>query len=364
MGETSIMVTKRDVSLDLIRAVAVTLIIFHHIFQEINHTNYPLFVQYLIQLFIDHGAYGVQLFFAVSGYIMIKKYEIIPSIFNYMVLRYTRLVPMLSVIVLFNLVIFNFTEKQSVNILDALPSVLIIDPQIFNSLFNTNRFKWIDNSFWTLFVELRFYLIFGLMIKFLGSRSLIFKKIVLSFLCLLTQTLYLASDVLNFEFIHKLCYWILIPDYFIYFLVGVILYSPKPIKMKIVFVCLLPLECVYIIMQLVKNTFSVNGLFSQQSANMMAYFLFIFLAFYTSNYLILKFTTLTVVANKIGFPSYISYLIHQNLFLFLYPYFSKNFDHLFLCILFYLLVIVLSLQLSKNVEPKLIKSLRSIFSFR
>jgi len=364
MGETSIMVIKRDLSLDLIRAVAVTLVIFHHFFQEINYSKYPSFVRYLIELFINHGAYGVQLFFAVSGYIMISKYEIIPSIFKYMVLRYTRLVPMLTVIVLFNLAIFKFFEKQNVNILDGFPSVLIIDPQIFNSLFNTNRFKWIDDSFWTLFVEIRFYLIFGLMIKFLGSRTLIFKKISLFFLCLFTQILYLVSDVLNFEFIHKLCFWILIPDYFIYFLVGVILYSPKSIKMRNIFVCLFPIECIYIIMQLVKNPFSLSSLFSQQSATLLEYFSFIFFAFYISNFLILKFKALSSVANLIGFPSYVSYLLHQNLFLFLYPLLSKNFDDLFLCLLLYFFVMALSYQLSKNVEPRLIRLSRSRFSFR
>ena len=65
--------TDRDYSLDLIRALAVTLVIFHHFFQEINYSKYPFFVQHVIQFFIVHGAYGVQLFFAVSGYIMISK---------------------------------------------------------------------------------------------------------------------------------------------------------------------------------------------------------------------------------------------------------------------------------------------------
>ena len=356
--------TDRDYSLDLIRALAVTLVIFHHFFQEINYSKYPFFIQHVIQFFVAHGAYGVQLFFAVSGYIMISKYETITSLFKYMVLRYTRLVPMLSVTVVFNLVLFTAFQKQDVDILGSLPSILIIDPQIFNSVFNTDTFKWVDDSFWTLFVEIRFYLLFGLIMKILGSRSLMVKKICLSVLCLFSQITYIASDVLNLELIHKLSFWILIPDHFIYFLIGVILYSPKSMNTRSLFIYLLPLEFVYVIMQLVKNPFSRNDLLSQHAITLILYFSFIFFAFYISKQLINKFTTLKIFANWIGFPSYISYLMHQNLFLFLFPYFSKKFDHVIFCLLVYFLITMISIFLSKNIEPKLIYLMRSKFHFK
>ena len=117
-------------------------------------------------------------------------------------------------------------------------------------------------------------------------------------------------------------------------------------------------------MQLVKNPFSRDSLLSQQSITLILYFLFIFFAFYISKQLIIKFTALKIVANKIGFPSYISYLVHQNLFLFLFPYFSKNFDHISFCILVYFLIIMMSIFLSKNIEPKLIYLMRFKFYFK
>lgn len=356
--------TSRDYSLDFIRAIAVTLVIFHHFFQEINYSKYPFFVQHLIQFFLAHGTYGVQLFFAVSGYIMISKYEIIPSFFKYMLLRYTRLVPMLSVIVLFNLVLFTVFQPQEVDILSSIPSILIVDPQIFNSIFNTTTYKWVDNSFWTLFVEIRFYFLFGLIIKILGSRNLLVKKITLSALCMFSQLTYAASDVLNLDLIHKLCFWILIPDHFIYFLVGVMLYSPKTINIKSLLLFLLPIEFVYIIMQLLKSPFANINLLSEQPITLILYFSFIFFAFYISKQLIMKFTILKIVAKAIGSPSYISYLLHQNFFLFIFPYFSKTFDHVILCLLVYSLVIIISIFLSKNIEPRLIKLLRSKFQFK
>jgi peptidoglycan/LPS O-acetylase OafA/YrhL len=356
--------TSRDYSLDFIRAIAVTLVIFHHFFQEINSSNYPFFIQHLIQFFLAHGAYGVQLFFAVSGYIMISKYETITSLFKYMVLRYTRLVPMLGVIVMLNLVVFKVFQTNDIDILGSLPSILIVDPQIFNSVFNTNTFKWVDDSFWTLFVEIRFYLIFGFMIKILGSRTLMVKKIFLSMLCLFAQLTYVVSDVLNLDLIHKLCFWILIPDHFLYFLVGVMLYSPKAINIKSLLLFLLPIEFVYIIMQLLKSPFANTNLLSKQSITLIMYFSFIFFTFYISKKLIMKFTTLRIVAKTIGLPSYISYLLHQNFFLFIFPYFSKTFDHVILCLLIYFLVIIISIYLSKNIEPGLIKLFRSKFQFK
>ena len=139
-----------------------------------------------------------------------------------------------------------------------------------------------DVSFWALFEEIRFNLLFGLIIKILRSLRLIVKKICLSVLCLFSQITYVDSDVLNLELIHKLCFWILIPDHFIYCLVGVMLYSPKSIHLKSLLLCLLPLEFVYVIMQLIKLHSLWTDLRSQQSITLILYFLFIFFVFYIS----------------------------------------------------------------------------------
>ena len=329
-----------------------------------NYSKYPAFVQHVIQVFVYHGQYGVQLFFAVSGYIMISRYQIVSSVSRYMFLRYTRLIPMLCLIVVFNLLMFNFYSISNKGIADSLPSILIIDPQVFNIIFHTETFHWIDDSLWTLFVEIRFYFIFGLTMKILGSRKLITKKLILFTLCLFSQVLYLTSKVFDFEFLNKICFWILIPDYFIYFLIGIILYSSKSFKEKSLSLALVPLGFIYLVMLPNNSSISWETVFSKQSRTIAMYLVFIFFIFSISKYLIFKIPVLKLIARGIGFPSYISYLLHQNLFLMLYPTLSKLLDPMFLCIFLFLSITFVSFFLSKNIEPILINSVRSKFNFR
>jgi peptidoglycan/LPS O-acetylase OafA/YrhL len=358
MGEISIMATKRDVSLDLIRAVAVTLVIFHHFFQEIQYSKYPIVLQYLIKFFINYGAFGVQLFFAVSGYIMISRYNNISSLPKYVLLRYTRLIPMLGIVVFFDLLLSYISNSSEINIINVIPSILIIDPQIFNVVFGSQQFHWVDNSFWTLFVEIRFYLIFGFLMKILSSFSISAKKVFLCLFFVFTQSAYFFSGLLDFSIIHKICFWLFIPDYFFYFLIGTLLYSFHSLKKIHAVFLIVSMEIVFLSAQLFRSTFALQEFFSNQSLTLIIYFLCVILAFSFSQLLCLKIPKFITLANLLGTPSYISYLMHQNLFLHAYPKSDLFKSDLLFCILLYFFIIAVSFFLAKKLEPKLIKFLR------
>ena len=359
--------TDRDYSLDLIRALAVTLVIFHHFFQEVQYSKYPLIIQYLMKFFIDYGAFGVQLFFAVSGYIMISKYNNISSVRKYILLRYTRLIPMLSIVVMIDLLILFLTNPSKTDIINIIPSILIIDPQIFNVIFDSERFYWVDNSFWSLFVEIRFYLIFGLLMKISKPLSLHRKIILISTLCMFSQLLYIASDVLNMELLHKLCFWILIPNYFIYFLFGIILYATKSSKDLRLIVILFFLIFIFLVVEKTDSSPTWRNsldFFTEQSITSIFYFMSIFVVFLFSRLLSSRLPRTDVISKIIGAPSYTSYLLHQNLFIILFPFFTNYLDGLFFSVIFFLFVISTSYFLSARIEPNLIRSLRNIIKIR
>jgi peptidoglycan/LPS O-acetylase OafA/YrhL len=359
--------TSRDYSLDLIRAIAVTLVIFHHFFQEVQYSKYPPISQYLIKFFVNYGAFGVQLFFAVSGYIMISKYSNISSLRQYTLLRYTRLIPMLTIVVMIDLLISFLTNPSKTDIINIIPSILIIDPQIFNVIFDSERFHWVDNSFWTLFVEIRFYLIFGLLMKISKSLSLHRKIIFISTLCMFSQLLYITSGVLKMDLLHKICFWVLIPHYFIYFLFGIILYSIKLSKdfRLIAIICFL--AAIFLFVQKTDSTLTWGNSFdllTEQSITAILYFVFILIIFPLSSILSSRLPQINVISRTIGTPSYTSYLLHQNLFLILFPLFTNYLDELFFSVIFFLFVISTSFILSARIEPRLIRSLRTIIRIR
>jgi len=315
-------------------------------------------MQYLIKFFINYGAFGVQLFFAVSGYIMISRYNNISSFPKYVLLRYTRLIPMLGIVVLLDLLLSYFSNPSKIDIINVIPSILIIDPQIFNVVFDSQLFYWVDNSFWTLFVEIRFYLIFGVLMKILSSFSLSVKKISLCLFFVFTQSAYLFSGLLDLSILQRICFWLFIPDYFFYFLIGTLLYSFHSLKKIYALFLMLSMEIVFLSAQLLKSSFTLQNFLSNQSLTLVIYFLCVILAFSFSQLLCLKIPQSTTLANLVGTPSYISYLLHQNLFLYVYPKFDLFKNDLLFCILIYFFIISVSFFLSKKIEPQLIKFLR------
>lgn len=288
---------------------------------------------------------------------MISRYESISSLRKFIFFRYARLLPMLILVSIWNLAIYKSLNISSVNI---IPAILIIDPQILNVAFRTEVFRWIDDSFWTLFVEIRFYILFGLIIKLLGSNSLFVKKVTLLAVCMLSQILFLLSSIFDYDVVNQLCFWFLFPNYFTYFIIGILFYNPQTFKRAHFVIILSLLAITQLGIQLTGSGFTWDTLFSEYSLVYVAYFVSILLVFPFSRYAICIFPNLRWVSNIIGYPSYVIYLLHQNLFLFAFPNLSVQYDHLVIACSLYMIIVFSSLLLVNRVEPKLIQIVKSL----
>jgi len=173
-----------------------------------------------------------------------------------------------------------------------------------------------------------------------------------------TQSAYLFSGLLDLSILQRICFWLFIPDYFFYFLIGTLLYSFHSLKKIYALFLMLSMEIVFLSAQLLKSSFTLQNFLSNQSLTLVIYFLCVILAFSFSQLLCLKIPQSTTLANLVGTPSYISYLLHQNLFLYVYPKFDLFKNDLLFCILIYFFIISVSFFLSKKIEPQLIKFLR------
>ena len=348
---------KRDSSIVFIRGIAVTSVILHHYFQNIQIYKLSIPLQYFCNFFLDYGAYGVQLFFAVSGFILIQKYSYIDSVKTFILLRYTRLVPMLSIAIFFNLLLQFFGKKETINFQNIIPSLFMLEPQLFNVIFHSENFKWIDQSFWSLFVEIRFYLIYGILIRIFNSKTIHTKKLMLLGFFIAVEFFYGLSLFLDLELMRKILFWFFIPDYLVYFIFGIYLGSKCAASRRNEYIFISAI-CLYMF-------FITN--FESKFEN------FAFADFFTSNILLFIivpiFSSAKIISDKFTFPrkfseivgksSYTSYLLHNNTFLFSIYFLPVKFHLFSICLVFYASVILVSFILTNYLDNKMITKLRS-----
>lgn len=157
-------------SLDGLRALAILLVIFHHVVRNVADPFYALY---------QNGRYGVSLFFIVSGFLICTLFlreeqqrgKI--SLKSFYARRSIRLFPLYYVMLALQAAaVFgtNFYQPESVALFaEKLPAYLFY----YSNLLPTAT----DGPFffaWSLAVEEQFYLWFGFAIVFLSRRALIF----------------------------------------------------------------------------------------------------------------------------------------------------------------------------------------------
>jgi exopolysaccharide production protein ExoZ len=154
-------------SIQLLRAVAAWMVVFHHYMQLGYGKDYSTF---LGEFFREHGAFGVDIFFVVSGFIMYytissKNY----SVRSFLIGRLTRIVPAywaatmaLLVVALVYKEVFSWTEWS----FKSLALSLLFIPNVNPSGIGTFPFLTVG---WTLNIEMFFYATLGFCLVF-GSR--------------------------------------------------------------------------------------------------------------------------------------------------------------------------------------------------
>jgi peptidoglycan/LPS O-acetylase OafA/YrhL len=124
----------------------------------------------------NKGYLGVQLFFLLSGFLIFMSLETSASLPNFLYRRWLRLFPaMVAVSFLVTLTssfLYNRVEALP-GYLDALPGVLFVEPRWLRDIFHLNVTGPLEGDFWTLFTEVKFYLLFGITF-FLWRRRAVF----------------------------------------------------------------------------------------------------------------------------------------------------------------------------------------------
>jgi peptidoglycan/LPS O-acetylase OafA/YrhL len=152
---------KRIRYLDGLRGVAIALVLLYHVFNN-THPHW---------LVSRYGLMGVDLFFMISGFVILMTLEKCGSFGEFMGRRWLRLWPAMFIACVFALALY-FAVLPLPDGASIFPGLTIIDDRWYSWAFGTNV-KSLDGAYWTLYLEMRFYVLFGLIYFWLGSRAAI-----------------------------------------------------------------------------------------------------------------------------------------------------------------------------------------------
>jgi len=152
-------VKNRIAYLDGLRAIAILSVVLFHYYYLFPHNAHGSYGKNSGEVLIfKYGSLGVMLFFSISGFVITQTLHNANSPAHFIAKRFSRLFPtMLICSALTYAVSFIFPVSYSSTLYSFLPSLTFLDPAIFNFIFHTDKFDWMDGAYWSLFTEVRFY---------------------------------------------------------------------------------------------------------------------------------------------------------------------------------------------------------------
>lgn len=294
--------TNRLPYLDGLRGLAILLVLLFHAYSNDWVNNLPYHDSYDRFTLVHFGRYGVQLFFIISGFVIAMTLEKCTGFWDFMVRRWLRLFPAMlvaSLVILISAPLFTARPYGVPHWQDLIPGLTFIEPEFFRLFFGSNQ-KILEGLFWTLFVEMKFYVLAGLMYFTIGPKKM---TAVLVAMFLSTIVFEFASPHLSANLAESLHTWLhyLNWQHYGWFAAGALFYQYFVSKqwrywLMGLFVALLAARC-------------LGGLPSKSM--LYATTLVMLFAFSMFNPLVQK-----MLSNQflvfVGFISYPLYLVHEN----------------------------------------------------
>lgn len=162
---------KRINYLDGHRGIAILLVVGFH-----AYTRWPELVPYgdSYSYIFQYGFLGVQLFFLLSGFVILMTLERCTTFSNFLYKRWLRLFPAMLVcsLIIFFTAPFFFERPAGIpSAKDLIPGLLLLEPIILSKLIG--QVASVEGAFWSIYVEVKFYVISGALYFLVGSRKMI-----------------------------------------------------------------------------------------------------------------------------------------------------------------------------------------------
>lgn len=150
--------------LDGFRFIAVMSVLFYH-FTSLWMAKYPYGDLYhrIFHHVFDYGFLGVQFFFMISGFVISYTLENTAGLLSFYRNRFVRLFPPMLLCSVLTFLAVHFLDREHLfknahEIKNFLPGLTFINPT-FWTLVTGTEFHWMNGSYWSLWVEVQFYIV-------------------------------------------------------------------------------------------------------------------------------------------------------------------------------------------------------------
>jgi len=159
--------------LDGMRGIAVLAVMAWHYTNWDYEKFLPYGTHYAAIPVLDHGWIGVNIFFCISGFVILMTLERCQDFGEFMARRWSRLFPamLFASLLVFSAsqVIGQYMPHGRAAPVNLLPGLTFIIPPFWQALLG-RPVDELDGVYWTLYVEMGFYVVFGLAYARLGWR--------------------------------------------------------------------------------------------------------------------------------------------------------------------------------------------------
>ncbi|MGV0752678.1 acyltransferase family protein [Empedobacter brevis] len=339
---------------DTMRVLAILMVFVHHYYSS---SNFPELGD--LSYF---GMLGVPLFFIISGFVISLTLERTDNFKTYLKNRFIRLSPAMIICSTLTFTFFAFFYtgegyENSKNSWNYLIANTFIDPHVFNLYSGELKYYYLDNAYWSLWVEVCFYIIIGFLYFMNKTKYLLYFIILCAIMMPLQMIFYSHTTrpfLLNYFSESQLDYYKLIArclvlfNECIWFIIGMFLLQLYQTKNK---------NFLYIIIFLLGLT-----VLKERNLEVILFDFFILLFIITFVYKPEKLRFLEQpILLKIGAASYCMYLIHYHIGVVFVRYLDENLKLGYLSPLIVIIaVIIFGLFCYELFEKKLIKLYKRI----
>ena len=156
--------------LDGLRGLAILMVIGLHYFTQIDHVPQSEF--YHENSPLRFGYFGVELFFIISGYVIFMTLDKSSNFFRFIVQRWIRLFPamLLATILIWTLSHWLPYRPGGIpRLIDLIPGLSLAGANFVSAATGIDT-DGLERGFWSLYVEFRFYLMFGILFFVVGRQ--------------------------------------------------------------------------------------------------------------------------------------------------------------------------------------------------
>lgn len=192
--------------LDGMRGIAILLVVGYH-----AYASWPKILPYGVQFsefpLTQYGYLGVQLFFLISGFVILMTLEKTSGFSHFLCKRWVRLFPaMLACSAIIYLSSGMFYERPSgqPNLFDTLPGLLFLHPRILTFVIG-EEVRFLEGAFWSLCVEVQFYIFFGAIYYIKGKKAALWGLFIAYMIAVVTFLVFKAFPdlTLSLPFVSK-----------------------------------------------------------------------------------------------------------------------------------------------------------------